>query len=273
MRKTVTLVALAILLSNVASAQTKPRRAMKVKLSPASADSSAASSAEVERIFQRFADALGDPRALRSVRSFVMRGILEVPEYGLHGTVEVYGKEPDRKLTVVNLPGRLGQRIEAVNGESGWGQTPFSQAFDLKRSADADRMDGEGVSSLAIRKNYTRLSVKGKMNVAGREVVMIAATRAGGQQLVLYFDTQSGLLVRIDAAPKSKGDEHGPSISYFEGFAKVDGVVVPTVIRETGKEFSVVTRFYEVKFNVHIEDSLFERPKAAQPDAKSDSDK
>jgi hypothetical protein len=33
----------------------------------------------------------------------------------------------------------------------------------------------------------------------------------------------------------------------------------------------VTIRFYEVKFNVHIEDSLFERPKGASADGDSDN--
>lgn len=270
MRNFVTLLFVMLLSVSLASAQTRSRRAQKSSLKTA-ATATPASDAEVDRIFQRFTDAQGDPRVLSLIHSMVMRGIVEVPEYGVHGTLEIYAKEPNKRLTVLNLPGRFGQRLEAYNGRSGWGQTPFSKAFDIKRIADPAEKDEEGAYSVTRKKNYSKISVKGKTLVGGREAVMIEGTFAGTQPVVLYFDTQNGLLVRLDIIRKANDEERGPSAVYFESFGKVNGVVVPTVVREVGKEFSVITRFYEVKFNVQIDDSLFERPKSASPEAKDDS--
>src|SRR4051812_42228742 len=99
MRNFVTILFAVLLSSGFTAAQTKSRRAQKGSLTSATTAAPSSSDAEVDRIFQRFVEAQGDPRALSSVHSMVMRGIIEVPEYGMHGTVEVYAKEPDKKLT------------------------------------------------------------------------------------------------------------------------------------------------------------------------------
>lgn len=252
-----------IMSSGLAAAQTKSRRAPKanqasavLKLDP-----------EIERIFQRFQEAQGDPRAIRSVHSMVMRGVVEIPQYTLNGSVEVYAKDPHKRLTVLNLPGRFGQSLMARNGNHGWGQKPSAVAYDV--TSNENEADDDSMNGLVSKAHYSRLTLKGKAIVGAREAYVIEGAIFGVPAHVLYFDTQNGLMVRLDVVQKGM-DEEGFGSTFFEGFAKVDGVVMPTVIREVHKEFTVITRFYEVKFNVHIEDSLFERPKAPNPDGKEE---
>ncbi|MBC7931107.1 MAG: hypothetical protein H7Z38_11150 [Rubrivivax sp.] len=261
--KKLTTVLFVIMLSNcLAAAQTKSRREQKVRQKTAVA----AVDPEVDRIFQRFAEAQGDPRAIRSVHSTVMRGVIEIPQYALNGSVEVYAKDPNKKLTVLNMPGPFGQRLEARNGKGGWGQKPSAAAYDVTRNTEQDI---EGVNGLIAKTHYSKLSLKGKAIVGVREAYVIEGTQPGAPPELLYFDTQNGLMVRHDVVKKGKDDD-GAGSTFFEGFAKVNGIVMPTVIREVYKEFTVITRFYEVKFNVHIEDSLFERPKGPNPDGKEE---
>jgi hypothetical protein len=265
MRKLTTVLFVILLSSYIAAAQTKSRRVQKVRQTVA-AD---AVDPEVDRIFQKFQEAQGDPRAIRSVHSMVMRGVVEIPQFALNGSVEIYAKDPNKRLTVFNLPGRLGQRLEARNGKGGWGQRPSAAAYDITNNEKEE--DSDGVNGLVSRTHYSKLTLKGKAIVGAREAYVIEGIYIGGPPQLLYFDTQNGLMLRLDVVQKGKGDD-GPGSTFFEGFAKVDGVVMPTVIREVGKEFTIITRFYEVKFNVHIEDSLFERPKGPNPDGKEEKE-
>lgn len=263
MRKITTVLFVIMLSSCLAAAQTKLRREQKARKTA----SVAAVDPEIDRIFQRFAEAQGDPRAIRSVRSMVMRGVIEIPQFAMNGTVDIYSKEPNKKLTVLNMPGRFGQRLEARNGKGGWGQKPSAAAYDITSKDDEE--EGDGVNGLVSKKHYSRMTLKGKAVVNGREAYVIEGANVGSPPQRLYFDTQNGLMVRLDIVQKGK-DEDGASSTFFEGFAKVNGVVMPATIREVYKDFTVITRFYEVKFNVHIEDSLFERPKGPNPDGKEE---
>jgi hypothetical protein len=271
MRKIVTALFAIFLLSSVAAAQTKSRRVVKTRLAPTSAAPSA-SDAEIDRIFQRFADAQGDPFAMRLIHSMVMRGVVEIPEFGVHGSLEMYAKEPNKKLIVFNMPGRFGQRIAAYNGRGGWGQEPSVPAHDLKKkdSKGTDDENADLFNSRIFRKRYSKLTLKSNVTIDGHEYNVIEGTLIDGPLQTMYFDTQSGLMVRRDSVEKNE-EKTEKWTTYFEGIAKIKGIVMPTLIREVGKEFSIITRFYEVKFNVYIDDTFFERPKGPDPEAKDES--
>lgn len=266
MRKLIAILFIVLLSNHFAAAQTQSRRTLKTRQTVAVA----AMNPEVERIFQKFAEAQGDPRAIGRVHSMVMRGTVEAPQFGLSGTIEIYAKDPNKKLTVLNLSGSLGQRLEARNGKQGWGQKPSVAAYDVSNDNSSDETDGNRINGLVGRSHFSKLTLKGKTIVDNREAYVIVGTISGNPTRTLYFDVENGLLVRLDVAKSSSDPESGAVSTFYDGFAKVNGVVMPTIIREVSKELTIITRFYEVKFNVHIEDSLFERPKGPNPDGKEE---
>ena len=264
MRKLTTAVFAALLICSFAEAQTKPSARQRDNSRPPVAARKV--DPEIERIFQRFKDAQGTPQDIRAVHSLVMRGVVEVPQYALSGSVELYAKEPNKKLTVLNLPGRMGQILEARIGNGGWGQKPSIAAYDVSDKSADDETGGENVLSIEKSNQYMKLALKGKSIVGGRETYVVEGGTPEYPSQIMYFDVQNGLMVRRDIV-KGKG---GARSVYFEGFAKVNGIVLPTVVREVGKDFLIITRFYEIKFNVRIEDTLFERPKGPNPDDKEE---
>lgn len=261
MRK-LTALALLLMLAPCVAGQSAPGRRRAAPPRPAAGVEGAA-----EQIIEKFAEAQGDPQAIRSVRSYVMHGVVDVPELGLHGKVEEYMKRPGKRLMVVNIPGSRGQFLEGRDGRGGWAQTPFGGALDLGKEG-AGAVGGEG-RSRSIREMFSRLAFKGRATVAGHEANVVEGVPVGGRPEVMYFDAQTGLLLRLDFLRREQGKGDLPRSVLFEGFATVEGVVIPTVFHQSYDDFTVTIRFYEVKFNVHIEDSLFERP--AGPGADGDS--
>jgi hypothetical protein len=264
MRK-LTALALLLMLAPCVAGQSAPGRRRAAPHRPAAGVEGAA-----ERIIEKFVEAQGDPQAIRAVRSYVMHGVVDVPELGLHGKVEEYMKRPGKRLMVVSLPGSRGQFLEGRDGRGGWAQTPFGGALDLDKEGAGAVGEGGG-HGRSIRDMFSRLAFKGRATVAGREANVVEGTPVGGRPEVMYFDAQTGLLVRLDFLQREQGQRNLPKSVLFEGFARVEGVVLPTVLHQNYDDFTVTIRFYEVKFNVHIEDSLFERPKGASADGDSDN--
>src|SRR5919201_2607828 len=97
-----------------------------------------------ERIIEKFVEAQGDPQAIRAVRSYVMHGVVDVPELGLHGKVEEYMKRPGKRLLVVSLPGSRGQFLEGRDGRGGWAQTPFGGGLRLDQEGAGAVGEGGG---------------------------------------------------------------------------------------------------------------------------------
>jgi hypothetical protein len=48
--------------------------------------------------------------------------------------------------------------------------------------------------------------------------------------------------------------------STFEDFKEVDGVKLPFSVRQTTPDFDYVIRYSDIKYNVPIDDSKFEKP-------------
>jgi hypothetical protein len=258
-------VALLLLMPFNASHVTAQLRRQKAK---PEAERAKAADAEAERILLRHVEALGDEESLRSVRSRVLRGVAEWSPLGITGKVDIYYKAPNKTLTVFEVPGR-GQFIEAFDGRYGWLQTPFTGALDFNRcSLEAARRKSEGIYNLKVREAFSRLTLKGTRKLGQRETYVVEATPVAGLPQVLHFDTESGLLVRVDMVRESPGAQYIPSSVTFDDFATLDGVKIPTLIRQTFPDFTLSIRIYEMKHNTRLEDNLFDRP-SGEPDSRS----
>ena len=70
---------------------------------------------------------------------------------------------------------------------------------------------------------------------------------------------QSSLLVRTDQTAYNAGEEL-PTQTFFEDYKEVDGLKVPTTIRQTNPNISFTMKFTDLKSNVPVEDSKFTKP-------------
>jgi hypothetical protein len=95
--------------------------------------------------------------------------------------------------------------------------------------------------------------------VEGRPAVVLAATPIGRDPIVLYFDVETGLLVKQELI---RSGEKKPLALYIDSYATVDGMKVPAVFRQVGEGYTITFRVYEVKHNVAISDALFRDPNA-----------
>ena len=104
--------------------------------------------------------------------------------------------------------------------------------------------------------------------INGRDVFAVTGTRPDKRRERLFFDAETGLLVRrmgyIDTPLGVLPDQ-----TDYEDYREVDGVKVPFTVKiyVVGGFFTATRQFSDIKFNVPIEDSRFARP-AAAPAAK-----
>ena len=88
---------------------------------------------------------------------------------------------------------------------------------------------------------------------------MIEATPAEGPPEKLYFDVNTGLLVRHDAEVESP---QGKLLmeSYLEDYKVVDGVKIAHTMKSVNPAMTIVIKISEVKNNVEIDDAKFGKP-------------
>ncbi|HJQ33952.1 MAG TPA: S41 family peptidase [Pyrinomonadaceae bacterium] len=201
---------------------------------------------EVEPILAKYEEAVGGRAVFDKLSTRVSKGRIEGAYGGMKvsGTVEVLEKSPDRLLELVNVEG-LGVVRRGFTGAYGYMQIPLSGYREM-RGAELSGLRLEARSGWAadLRRLYSSMTLKGKEEVGGAEAFVVTATPADGPAVTLYFDAQTGLLLRRDR-------------TYFEDYREVDGVKLPFRIRD---DFSTIT-LTEVKHNLPLEDARFAEEK------------
>lgn len=213
----------------------------------------------VDQILDRYIKALGGNQALDKIKTRTRRGSVEVA--GLKGTFELYEAAPNKSLLLGSLPPPRGSVHQAFDGTIGW----------VKNQSGVFEMRGEGLAQaqreanfffdIKLKEQYKTMSVVGRDRVDNREFYVIEGTRPDGQVERLFFDVESGLLVRrYWEAPTYFGQL--PNSSDFDSYRKVGNVWSPFVIRRSrgGQTFQQIIT--ELKLNAPIDDSVFKKPVA-----------
>jgi outer membrane lipoprotein-sorting protein len=110
---------------------------------------------------------------------------------------------------------------------------------------------------LNYKTNGMKFAVQPKEQVAGRDATVIVATPTAGPAIRLYFDPESGLLVRSVVRLDTPEQGEIEQISEPSDYRAVDGVKVPFKIVNTSPGQTVTITMTKVENNVTIDDSIF----------------
>ena len=230
---------------------------------PAAAQAKPAAQADAklpapELLFDNYVKGLGGEAALDKLKSRVMRGSIEIAPMGVKGTFESSQKAPQKSLTTMTLTG-LGVMQQGFDGAVGWSKDPFTGLRELKGGELSAVQRAAYINPVGWRSTYSSMKTTGRSKVGDREVYVVEGAYAGDTPDKLYFDAQTGLLLRMDAVVDSP---QGRVISEttFDDYREVDGVKVPHSVRASMGAATVVMRIDEVKHGVALEDKSFAKP-------------
>jgi len=210
----------------------------------------------LEQILDKYVQALGGKAALQAPTSRVMKGTIETPAIGAKGAIEIYAKAPDKLLTEVALA-VAGNPRTGFNGATAWQE----EYGEVKELTVYPKRDADFYLPLKLRELYPRIELKGKEKLGAREVYRLEAPR-GGNPKRWYFDTESGLLLRVEA---SNQEGHLLNREDYENYRAVDGIQFPFTTRELDQDqIEIVIKYSEIKHNVPLDDAKFDMP-AAKP--------
>ncbi|MGH9832027.1 MAG: photosynthetic reaction center cytochrome c subunit family protein [Blastocatellia bacterium] len=215
--------------------------------------------ANVDAILDHYIQSLGGKAALERVKTRVMTGTM-VTQGGMKAPLEVYEKAPNKTLTIFRAPHGVNQM--GFNGAIGWTKTP-EQGLREEAGEQLDfiKSEAEFHKGLKLKNRYSRLTLLGQTQLDNREAYVIEASSPRGQPEKLYFDRQSGVLVRQDRVME-RGQEKMLLQIYFEDYRTVDGVKLPFAIRRARPNFTWTYQFDEIKLNAPLDDAKFNKPAA-----------
>src|SRR5580658_4579676 len=151
-----------------------------------------------DQIFDKYLQAVGGAQKAAAITSTVFKGTYQgyaEPK----APVDIYVKAPNQRTMIVHTDG--GDRTTTFDGSNGWMAAPaMDKPFPVIRYTDGDldalRLDAVLSFPAGIKQALTKPLV-GSSSIDDKDVVVVQGTTNGGRSSIkLYFDKQSGLLVR-----------------------------------------------------------------------------
>ena len=210
-----------------------------------------------EQILERYVQALGGRQAVERVTSRVWKGS-RVGADGVLVPEEVYAKAPNKLLTITSYPNQAFRT--GFDGARGWaGSDQGARELPAEMLAQV-RREAEFYKETRLKDIYSKLTVVGRETIGGREAYVVEAAPAdGGDIEKLYFDAETGLLVRKYSEMKTVLGLF-PTQTDFEDYREVDGVRLPFAIRWAIPGRAWGRKITEVKQNVPLDDARFNPP-------------
>jgi len=128
------------------------------------------------------------------------------------------------------------------------------EIFYLRRYPDIYR-------DIRLKGQFSRITFGGKPKIDGRDVYLLRGTNSSGKRESLFFDVETGLLVRRTTSTITPVGTIPEQID-FSDYRSVDGIMMPFTIRVSAidSNYSVVRKFTEIKVNVSVDPKQFNKP-------------
>ena len=213
-----------------------------------------------ETILDKYIQAIGGAARLSSLTSYVAKGTSEGFLGASRGPVEIYSKAPSQRTIIVHTTD--GDLVRTFDGRTGSIMTPLTPVaiYDFTGGElEGARLDAQLSFPGRIKEFLGSWRVNNSTTIADRDVQVVQGTGANGLVATFYFDTKSGLLVRMVRYANSAVGRVPTQIDYAD-YRPVAGVMIPyrwTFTWLDGRDNIVLT---EVQPNVSIEPAKFARP-------------
>jgi hypothetical protein len=214
-----------------------------------------------DQILAKYTEALGGAPAIEKIKTRSMKGTWLTPN-GISLGYEVYQTAPDRIYTVLNTP-KQGVIERGFNGIVAWEKGARGlrelegvELFQLKRYPDL-------FHDIKLQGQFTRVAFGGRDKIDGKDVYVLRGLGIDGKGERLFFDAQTGLLLRrITSTPTIVGLI--PEQVDYEDYRDVDGLKLPFTIRVTSIDsfYNSTRTFTEIKLNVPVDETKFNKPPA-----------
>jgi len=215
-----------------------------------------------DQLLEKYLRASGGAVAIDKVTSRVMSGTIDVG--GKSIPIDIYSKDPDKRISFTHMPG--GDSVTAFNGQEGWLGTPGRPMRDMHGGdVDGASIDADLHLAAHLKSMFSEAKVQGTEKIGESETYFVVGQREGKPPIQLYFDQQTGLLVRMMRFGDTALGLLPTQIDYAD-YRDVDGVKIPfhwTLARPSGR-FTI--QLSDVKQNVPVDDAKFVKP-AAPPEA------
>lgn len=217
-----------------------------------------------DQLLDKYLQAVGGAVAIDKVNSRVMKGTISFGDRNI--PIDIFSKDPDKRVSFAHTPD--GDSVTAFDGHEGWLGVPKRAVHEMHGpDIDAAAMDADLHFPAHLKGMFSEVQVRGKEEIGDHEAYFVIGQREAKTPLRLYFDVQSGLLVRLVRYGETPLGRLPTQIDYAD-YRDVGGVKIPfrwTLARPSGR-FTI--QVSDVKQNVPVDDAKFAKPPAPPAEEK-----
>ena len=161
----------------------------------------------VDSIIEKYVTAVGGADAIGKVSTRVMKGIILAG--GVSTNIDVITKAPNKRLTITHNAAighegtadnitRANDNYTAFDGKSGWLGSSGKPARDMSTiESEAASIDAEFALPVRLKEIFPQLRRGRPEEVNGMQCDVLNGSGPGRPAVRLYFDTKTGLLIRL----------------------------------------------------------------------------
>jgi len=221
-----------------------------------------------DQVFDKYLQAVGGAQKAAGITSIVFKGTYQgyaEPK----ANVDIYVKAPNQRAMIVHTD--AGDRTTTFDGTNGWMAAPamdkpFPVIAYTGGDLDAVRLDAVLSFPAGIKQAVTK-PVVGMTSIDDKDVVVVQGAANGGRSSVkLYFDKQSGFLVRQVSFADTIIGRVPTQVDYsdYRDVARA-GIKLPFHIITTWTDGRSDVLLTSAETNVAIDSARFNQPRPPAP--------
>jgi photosynthetic reaction center cytochrome c subunit len=208
-------------------------------------------------VIEKYIQAVGGAAAVQNLTSRVESGTVTFGA-GPAFPVEILSKSPFRQAMIVRLP--AGESSTVFDSQNGWLRSPAGPVHDMPQAdIEGAKLDADLQFPINLKKTFQGLKVIRTEKISEHDANLLFATNSSGPPLELYFDRQTGLLLRELRFGSSPLGLNPTQIDYGD-YKTFDGVQVPLHLVITRPSRTLDIHLLQVTQNVPVDDAKFARP-------------
>jgi ubiquinol-cytochrome c reductase cytochrome b subunit len=216
-------------------------------------------------IIDKYVQAIGGAENVTGITTITGTGkVVAFGSFGGGGNFEYFAQAPDKRAMLSHLPD--GESSRTFDGRTGWFAIPLAVVPKYPLTGgelDGARLDAQMAFPAQIARSLSSLRVGPITEIGAKEVYLLQGNGARGSFANLYFDRQSGLLVRTIRFTPSKIGRVPTQVDY-EDYRDAGGIKFPHKWTFTWLDGRDEFDFAEVKFNAPIDAAKFGEPELKQ---------
>jgi photosynthetic reaction center cytochrome c subunit len=217
-----------------------------------------------DQLLEKYVQAAGGAPAIDRINSRVMKGTIDFS--GKSFPIDIYSKAPDQRISLTHLP--EGDSVTAFNGHEGWLAMTNRPPRDMHGSdLEAAAIDADLHLPTHLKDMFSHAEVRATEKIDDHTAYVFVGQRENKPPMLLYFDQQSGLLLRMVRFADTALGLLPTQIDYAD-YKENDGVQVPLrwTLSRPGGSFKI--QVTDIQQNVPVDESKFVKPPAPEPKAE-----